>query len=114
MSRDYEQLLLDRRRAEKPVEATISEAVHSCGLRRSRYRKRRRRAFHAMMATAALNVRRLLRCLGREDGPKQAAAACFLGLITALLWRLQRRTGAILASILGCLGNRLNLAHSPA
>ena len=89
VSKDYEQLLLDRRRAQQPefarlyrlrapVEATISELVHRCGLRRSRYRTAPRRALHAVMAATALNVRRLLRCLGDSDVPRQAPTACLL------------------------------------
>jgi hypothetical protein len=90
LSKDYEQLQLDRARAARPeyaklysrrapIEATISHLVHRCGLRRSRYRGDPGRAFHALMAAAALNVRRLLRCLGPQEGPKTAApAACFV------------------------------------
>jgi transposase len=74
----YEQLMRDRARAATPefwelyrrraaVEATISELVHCCGLRRSRYRGSRFRALHAYLAMAALNVRRLLRALARGE-----------------------------------------------
>lgn len=49
------------------IEATISKLVHDCGMRRSRYRSAPRRALHALLAGAALNVRRLLRCLAHQD-----------------------------------------------
>jgi hypothetical protein len=86
LSRDYEQLQADRRRAGQaefgeqyrhraPIEATMSHLVHDCGLRRSRYRGRLKRALHAIFAATALNVRRLLRCLAGEKTPPQAAAA---------------------------------------
>lgn len=65
----YEQLMRDRARAETndfrklyrqraAVEGTISQAVHQCGLRVSRYRGRLKRIFHAWMAGTALNMRR--------------------------------------------------------
>jgi len=93
VSRDYEQLLCDRQRAcqprfaelyrlRSPIEASISEAVHCCGLRRSRYRSGPKRAFHAILAATALNVRRLLRCLATEKGPQ--------GRFICVFWRLLR------------------------
>lgn len=86
ISRDYQQLLRDRARAGGPefraeyrrragVEATISEAVHRCGLRRSRYRGAAGRALHAFMAFAGLNARRLLRTVLPTDPPPEPAAA---------------------------------------
>lgn len=65
----YEQLVRDRVRVEteefrklyrqrSAVEATISQAVHQCGLRVSRYRGRLKRIFHAWMSGAGVNVRR--------------------------------------------------------
>jgi transposase len=72
----YRELLRERVRFQKPetanlykqragVEATISELVHCCGLRRSRYRGAPKRALHALLAGAALNVRRLLHHLAQ-------------------------------------------------
>ena len=89
ISKDYEQLVLDRARAKTAafaklykarsgVEGSFSELVHRCGLRRSRYRGWRRpcaakRELHAVLCATALNVVRLLRCLasgeGQDDGP---------------------------------------------
>lgn len=71
ISRYYEQLVRDRARVgtaefrklyklRAPVEGTISQAVHQCGLRVSRYRGRTKRKFHACMAGTGLNVRRWL------------------------------------------------------
>jgi len=90
ISRDYEQLRADRTRAETAqfkalyrlrgaVEATISEAVHCCGLRRSRYRGEAKRTLHALLAATALNVRRFLRAelpAGGLDHGGLACAAC--------------------------------------
>ena len=95
LSPDYEQLLYDRERAQKPefvnlyrqragVEATISELVHRHGLRRSRYRSEPKRALHAVFAATALNVQRLLRCLASGDGP-QAAISCLFSSLYRLL-----------------------------
>jgi hypothetical protein len=67
----WEQLQHDRERAKQPefqavyrlrapIEATISHAVHECGLRRSRYRTAAKRELHAILAVAALNARRLM------------------------------------------------------
>lgn len=87
ISRDYQQLLRDRERAGRAefraeyrrragVEATISEAVHRCGLRRSRYRGARGRELHAFMAFAGLNARRMLRsALSAAPPPEPAAVA---------------------------------------
>ena len=77
ISRDYEQLLWDRRRATEPqfralyklrapIEPTISELVHCHGLRRSRYRGAAKRALHALFAVTALNAKRMLRCLADD------------------------------------------------
>jgi hypothetical protein len=116
LSLNYEQLQLDRARASRPeyaklysrrapIEATISHLVHRCGLRRSRYRGDPGRAFHALMAAAALNVRRLLRCLEPNEGPKTAAPAAnvvffgaLLRLPTAFLGGPWRGLSAILAA----------------
>jgi transposase len=94
ISRDYQQLLRDRERAGRPefraeyrrragVEATISEAVHRCGLRRSRYRGAAGRSFHAMMAFAALNARRLLRAVLPTDPPSEPAAVAAVAVAGA-------------------------------
>ena len=104
VSRDYEQLLLDRQRAREPrfaqlyrlrspIEATISEVVHCCGLRRSRYRSGPKRALHAILAATALNVRRLLRCLASEKTPKKGLACVFLLLLRAALRRCHKPFG---------------------
>ncbi|MCY3024164.1 MAG: transposase [Planctomycetota bacterium] len=89
ISKDYEQLVADRERAagqdfaklyrhRAPIEATMSHLVHDCGLRRSRFRGRPKRALHAIFAATALNVRRLLHCLpGAEDPHNGPAAAHF-------------------------------------
>ena len=85
LSKDYEQLTADRRRAagqdfaklyrhRAPIEATMSHLVHDCGLRRSRYRGRPKRALHAIFAATALNVRRLLHCLPGAEGPEKRPA----------------------------------------
>jgi transposase len=74
----YEQLLRDRERGATPefrelygrraaIEATISELVRCCGLRRSRYRGAPFRRLHAYLAAAALNVRRLLRAVAAGE-----------------------------------------------
>jgi transposase len=80
-SREYEQLQRDRARAKTdefrdlyrlraPIEGTISQLVHRCGFRRSRYRGAKSRELHAWMAASALNVRRMLRWLAAEREPK--------------------------------------------
>jgi len=88
LSKDYEQLVEDRRRAATPeyareyrrqaaMEATMSHLVHQCGLRRSRYRGRLKRAWHAWTAATALNVRRLLRCRTAETGEAGGLCSAF-------------------------------------
>jgi hypothetical protein len=102
ISRDYDQLLLDRQRAETEefqalyrgraaIEGTISHLVHQHGLRRSRYRGPTGRLFHALMAAAALNARRLLHCLAAGSGPEGEAFCAFLAPIRAFLRALGRR-----------------------
>lgn len=82
ISREYQQLEADRRRAGQPefanlyhhrapIEATVSHLVHDCGLRRSRYRGRRKRTLHAIFAATALNVRRLLQWPGPAGAPNR-------------------------------------------
>jgi transposase len=91
LSADYEQLLSDRERAQRPefaklysqragVEGTISELVHRYGLRRSRYRSGPKRALHSLLSNAALNVRRLLRALASGSGPQAAIFSIFSSL----------------------------------
>jgi len=107
ISRDYRQLRLDRARAETAefaalyrlrgaVEATISEAVHCCGLRASRYRGRAKRALHAIFAATALNVRRMLRCEAWDGGPEPMVAAAGVatraGALEGAGWRVWART----------------------
>ena len=105
VSRAYEQLVLDRQRAgqprfaqlyclRSPIEASISELVHCCGLRRSRYRSGPKRALHAILAATALNVRRLLRCLASGNTPKEGLACIFLSLLQAALSRAYKPIGA--------------------
>jgi transposase len=95
LSPQYEQLLRDRARAQTDefaeqyrqragVEATISELVHCCGLRRSRYRTKPKRELHALLANAALNVRRMFRVLAAKDGPEPQAESTFSRLRRAL------------------------------
>jgi len=97
LSPQYEQLLRDRARAQTDefaaqyrqragVEATISELVHCCGLRRSRYRTKHKRELHALLANAALNVRRMFGALAAKDGPKQQAE----GVVSRLRRALER------------------------
>lgn len=118
-SRHYEQLQRDRARAQTeqfkalyrlraPIEATVSELVHRCGLRRSRYRGAPFRAFHAVAAVTALNVRRMLRWLRTAGGGLAASAACscrflaapgrVLGAIRALwaTWAIPKPIAAII------------------
>lgn len=99
ISRHYEQLCRDRARAQTEafwnlyksragIEATISELVHSCGLRRSRFKGKAGRALHAYLA-AALNVRRLLRWLAkRGTAPPDSD-----GLVAALSSSLRKAAG---------------------
>ena len=112
LSPQYEQLLRDRARAQTDefaeqyhqragVEATISELVHCCGLRRSRYRTKPKRELHALLANAALNVRRVFRALAAKDGLEQQAEGAFSRLRRALTTALQSRLaplGAVLAT----------------
>ena len=92
ISKDYEQLVLDRARAQTAafaelykarsgVEATFSELVHRCGLRRSRYRGAAKRELHALFCATALNVARLLRCLASGGGQEEGALAFFWWLL---------------------------------
>jgi hypothetical protein len=114
ISKDYEQLVEDRRRAAQPefaalyrrrapIEATISHLVHDCGLRRSRYRGSPGRALHAYMAATALNVRRLLHCLAKpklqNPEPTRAARVVFARLHRCL----QAATRAICSRLCGDL-----------
>lgn len=91
----YPELQRERARFQQPgtaelysqrasIEATISELVHRCGFRRSRYRGAAKRALHVLLAAAALNVRRLLRCLAAEDGTKTPSKGAFLLLFPRL------------------------------
>jgi hypothetical protein len=91
LSPNYEQLWYDRERAQRPefaklyrqragIEATISELVHCCGLRRSRYRSGPKRALHAFLSNAALNVRRLLRDLAAGNSPETTIFSIFSSL----------------------------------
>lgn len=84
-SREYEQLARDRARAETDewktlyrgraaIEATISELVHRCGLRRSRYRGAPFRALHVFLSATALNVRRMLRELADQTAGSTGSA----------------------------------------
>jgi len=97
-SRHYVQLLQDRQRAETegfrqryalraPIEATISELVHGCGLRRSRYRGAPFRELHVLLAATALNVRRLLRAGTEWTKPGIAAVAALPGVLSRSLCR---------------------------
>jgi hypothetical protein len=90
----YEQLQRDRARAQTdafkalyrlraPIEATVSELVHRCGLRRSRYRGAPFRALHAVLAVTALNVRRMLRWLATPERRQAACAACICRFLAA-------------------------------
>lgn len=124
VSRDYEQLVLDRQRASEPrfgqlyclrgaVEASISEVVHCCGLRRSRYRSGPQRALHAIFAATALNVRRLLRCLATQQTPRQGVAGIFLSLLRAALRRAYKPIGAIQRRIRADQQQLCEIAFSP-
>lgn len=102
ISRDYAQLLLDRARAQTdefkdlykkraPIESTISHLVRDCGLRRSRYRSRPKRALHAIFAATALNVRRLLHWLATDEaqqGPNSRVFSHRSMRLTGTAWRL--------------------------
>jgi hypothetical protein len=112
LSRDHEQLQADRERAagaafravyrrRSGIEATISHLVRDCGLRRSRYRSGPRRELHALLAGAALNVRRLLSCLPAMESPRATPAAatnrCAGTLSKALKTAAARLPGALTA-----------------
>ena len=92
ISKDYEQLVLDRARAKTAafaklykarcgVEGTFSELVHRCGLRRSRYRGAAKRELHAVLCATALNVVRMLRYLASGDGQDEGPFAFFWWLL---------------------------------
>jgi len=92
ISKDYEQLALDRARAQTAafaelykarsgVEGTFSELVHRCGLRRSRYRGAAMRELHAVLCATGLNVVRMLRCLASGDGQDEGPFAFFWWLL---------------------------------
>jgi len=85
LSGHWTQLILDRARAQTDefkdlykkranIEATIAHLTRDCGLRRSRYRGRPKRALHAIFAATALNVRRLLQCLRDSQAPQKGFA----------------------------------------
>lgn len=110
-SRDYEQLLRDRARAETeefkalyrlraPIEATISELVHCCGLRRSRYRGAPFRALHVLLSATALNVRRMLRCLADQQTQPQAVASALLSIGRHVALRVRRSISRTTCAIL--------------
>lgn len=102
ISRDYEQLLLDRARAQTdefkalykkraPIESTLSHLVRDCGLRRSRYRGGPKRALHAIFAATALNVRRLLHWLASDEAQHKTVSQVSSHLpqrLSATAWRL--------------------------
>jgi transposase len=124
ISRDYDQLLRDRQRAQTAefkelyrrraaIEATISQLVHHHGLRRSRYRGAPGRALHAWMAAAALNVRRLLRCLAAGEAPKGEASCAFSALLVAAPRTLRRPVEAICRLVPGHQSRTSHLACSP-
>jgi uracil-DNA glycosylase len=115
ISRHYEQLCRDRARAKtaafwnlyqsrSAIEATFSELVHSCGLRRSPYRGEAGRTWHALVAAAALNVRRMLRWLatvartgtgpGGFDSASSISAAVAWTCLCAAQILLQARLGS--------------------
>ena len=123
ISRDYDQLLLDRARAQTAafkelyrgraaIEGTISHLVHHHGLRRSRYRGPAGRALHACMAAAALNVRRLLRCLAAGNGPEGEAFCAFLAPVRAALRALRSPAQAICRLIPGHPSRTFRFVHS--
>jgi transposase len=108
-SREYRQLQRDRARSQTAqwkalyrrraaIEGTISELVHCCGLRRSRYRDAPFRALHVLLSATALNVRRILKSLAESPvahGGAAAASVLSSPLRSALLrpWRaLWRRS----------------------
>jgi hypothetical protein len=101
----HEKLIQNRERAQTEefrnlykgraaVEATVSELVHCCGFRRSRYRGKVFRELHAILCVTALNVRRLMRALAdpeRSTGSSDAASAAQAAIRSCVaLWRLWR------------------------
>lgn len=107
ISRNYEQLLQDRAREKTQafaelyrlrggVEATISELVHRCGGRVSRYRGGAKRYLHAILVVTALDVRRFLHCDLDVDvlGPAPMAATATLNACFCSLWRILAPTRA--------------------
>ena len=99
LSKDYQQLQADRARMARPefaeiyrlragIEATISQLVHRCGLRRSRYRGSPGRELHALLAGAGLNAWRLIACLlpaePAAEAVTQAAPAGFSSVVQGL------------------------------
>jgi transposase len=99
-SREYQQLLRDRARAKTDewkalyrrragIEATISELVHCCGLRRSRYRGAPFRALHVFLSAAALNVRRMLRATLEQRAGCSGSASALPALSAAALATLK-------------------------
>jgi transposase len=66
------------------IEGTFSKLVHQCGLRRSRYRGAAKRTLHALLAGAALNVLRLLRCQAQIDQTAGPLSGVFPSFIRAL------------------------------
>jgi transposase len=110
-SRHYVQLQRDRQRAETkgfrklytlraPIEATISELVHCCGLRRSRYRGAPFRELHVLFAATALNVRRLLQWGAERTQPRMAAALARMRFGARLVCRHRGQPTAALVSLL--------------
>jgi transposase len=96
LSKNYEQLQADRARMAQPefaelyrlragIEATISQLVQRCGLRRSRYRGRPGRELHALLAGAGLNAWRLIACLAEGDGVLPQAAGAMQEASCSLL-----------------------------
>ena len=109
LSKNYEQLQADRARMAQPefaelyrlragIEATISQLVHRCGLRRSRYRGSPGRELHALLAGAGLNAWRLIGCLAAAppvpEAEAQAPGTAFSRVWPGLRWRLQGLRGA--------------------
>jgi hypothetical protein len=110
-SRHYVQLLRDRQRAETegfrqlyalraPIEATISELVHCCGLRRSRYRGAPFRELHVLLAATALNVRRLLRAGTEWTKPRKAAVVALARVLARSLCRFGGNPRTLLVRLL--------------
>jgi len=124
-SREYEQLQRDRQRAttaefaklyrlRAPIDATISELVHCCGLRRSRYRGAPFRALHVLLAATALNVRRSLGCLATEQGWEPRDASALRALASPLALQPLPRISAILSCLFGAMTARCAFANASA